>query len=74
MYEHDNTWCEKYLPVIKQRFTDSFIQMVMADINAYPKGIFYKHIVDHFTLPFYLCKPTPSLSSSLVKCRVRTLG
>ena len=45
--------CEKYLPVIIQRITDSFIQKVMADINGFLKGIFYKQI-DLFSLQFYL--------------------
>ena len=49
--------CEKYLPVIKERILDSFIQKVMADINGSPKGILYKHTVDQF----YLSKPIPSL-------------
>ena len=36
--------CDKYLPVITQRITGSFIQKVMADINGSLKGIFYKQI------------------------------
>ena len=33
----------------------------MADINGSPKGMFYKHVVDHFTLQIYLWKTIPSL-------------
>lgn len=64
--------CDKYLPVIKQRITDSFILNAVIDINGSSRHIFYKHIVERLTLQNYLSKSIPSLYKKQIS-RIRPL-
>jgi hypothetical protein len=57
-------WCEQenstcafkfFFPIIKQRLIDIFVQnmskLVIQNV--------YKHVIEHFSLQYYLCKPIP---------------
>ena len=60
MWTEQNTLSfTKDFPVIKQKIIDICIQGLMADINSSPRCVVYKHLIDHVTLQFYLCKPIP---------------
>ena len=36
-------------------------QTIIAEISRSSKGFLYQHLIDNFTLQYYLCKPIPSL-------------
>ena len=60
MWTEQNTLSfSKHFPVIKQKIIDICVQGFIADINSSQRCVVYKHLIDHVTLQFYLCKPIP---------------
>ena len=59
-----------HFPVIRQRIIDHCVQSLFADMCVSQKCIVYKHLVDHFCLQFYLCKPIPVACKKQI-CKIR---
>ena len=60
MWTEQNTLSfSKHFPVIKQKIIDTCVQGFIADINSSQRCVVYKHLIDHVTLQFFLCKPIP---------------
>ena len=59
-----------HFPVIRQRIIDHCVQSLFADMCVSQKCVVYKHLVDHFCLQFYLCKPIPVICKKQI-CKIR---
>ena len=60
MWLEQDSWCfSTHFSIVKQRIIDTCVQSILADINSSNRCIVYKHLIDHVTLQFYLCKPIP---------------
>lgn len=59
-YEQEYIHCATYFPLIKQRIIDHFTQQLVEQINSSSRCYFYKHIIDQFSLQYYLTKSIPS--------------
>lgn len=46
--------------LIKQRIIDHFTKQLVEQINSSSRCYFYKHIIDQFSLQYYLTKSIPS--------------
>ena len=61
----DYLWHEEHpdkyvISLVEQRLNDIYKQTVLTEIARSSKGFLYQHLIDNFTLQFYLCKPIPS--------------
>ena len=61
---------EVHLPLIKQRILDQCAQSLFAEVSISQKCVVYKHLVDHFCLQYYLCKPIPMFCKKQI-CKIR---
>ena len=55
----DNICVNLHFPVIKQRIVDIYVQSNFELINCSSKCKVYMHVIDHFTLQYYLTKAIP---------------
>ena len=58
-FNQGNIRVNLHFPVVKQRFMDIYIQSNFEQINCSCKCKEYMHIMDHFTLQYYLTKTLP---------------
>jgi hypothetical protein len=54
-------YIQLFFPIIKQRLIDIFVQNLVEQISFPSKCTIYKHVLEHFSLQYYLCKPIPYL-------------
>ena len=56
----DNRSDKCILAEIENRITDIYKQETLLEISRSSKGFLYQHLIDNFTLQYYLTKPIPS--------------
>ena len=57
--------------IIEQRLLDVCKQNMLANVSNSPKGLIYQHVIDHFSLQFYLRKPIePTYKRFITRFRI----
>ena len=66
--------CDKStIDMIVQRVKDIYKQTLLSNIATSAKGVLYQHLVDNFTLQYYLCKPiNPMYMKYIARFRTST--
>ena len=57
LFDDSSSNDNRNMKLIESRIKDIYVQTLLANITESPKGRLYQHLVDHFTLQQYLCKP-----------------
>ena len=50
-----------FINIVENRMKDMYRQTLLSDISRSSKGFLYQHMVDNFTMQYYLCKPVPAI-------------
>ena len=70
-YGQGNLIFKVHFPLIKQGIIDSYIHVFQSSMSVSSKCFLYRHIVDNFSLQYYLCKRIPNIyKKQLAKIRL----